>query len=171
MMDSPQINKYVVEMKNIVKRFPGVLALDHVNFQLRPAEVDVLLGENGAGKSTLIKVLSGAYLAEEGKIYIDGQKVDIRSPHAAIKKGLRFIHQELSLVKDIDIARNMFLGIEPMRPGMPGVIDQARLYSQAGALLRQFHTANARSTARCKNSWRRVWVSSCSLRTTPRPWR
>jgi ABC-type sugar transport system ATPase subunit len=60
---------------------------------------------------------------------------------------LRFIYQELTLVKDIDIARNMFLGMEPMRTGMPGVIDQARLYSQAGALLRQFHTANARSTA------------------------
>ena len=58
----------VVEMKDIVKRFPGVNALDHVNFQLRPGEVHVLLGENGAGKSTLIKVLSGAYVAEEGEI-------------------------------------------------------------------------------------------------------
>ena len=64
---------FVVEMKDIVKRFPGVAALDHVNFQLRPGEVHVLLGENGAGKSTLIKVLSGAYIADEGEIFIDGK--------------------------------------------------------------------------------------------------
>jgi len=139
MENPPESTQYVVEMKDIVKRFPGVVALDHVNFQLRPGEVHVLLGENGAGKSTLIKVLSGAYLAEEGDIYIDGQKVDIKSPHAAIEKGLRFIYQELNLIRDIDIARNMFLGMEPMRPGMPGVVDQAKLYKQAGELLKGFH--------------------------------
>ena len=138
-MESSSENRYVVEMKNIVKKFPGVLALDRVNFQLRPGEVHVLLGENGAGKSTLIKVLSGAYLADEGEIYLEGQKVDIKSPHAAIERGLRFIYQELSLVRDIDIARNMFLGMEPTLPGMPGLIDEAKLYKQAGELLQQFH--------------------------------
>ncbi len=130
-------DQYAVEMREIVKRFPGVVALDHVNFQLRPGEVHVLLGENGAGKSTLIKVLSGAYLADAGEIYLDGQRVDIRSPHAAIEKGLRFIYQELNLVKDIDIARNMFLGMEPMLPF--GMVDEAKLYKQAGELLQQFH--------------------------------
>jgi ribose transport system ATP-binding protein len=129
--------QYAVEMKEIVKRFPGVVALDHVDFQLRPGEVHVLLGENGAGKSTLIKVLSGAYLADEGEIYLEGQKVDIKSPHAAIEKGLRFIYQELNLVKDIDVARNMFLGMEPMLPF--GMVDERKLYKQAGEVLQQFH--------------------------------
>jgi ribose transport system ATP-binding protein len=133
---STSSNQYAVEMKEIVKRFPGVVALDHVNFQLRPGEVHVLLGENGAGKSTLIKVLSGAYLADGGEIYLEGQKVDIKSPHAAIEKGLRFIYQELNLVKDIDIARNMFLGMEPMLPF--GMVDEVKLYKQAGELLQQF---------------------------------
>ena len=99
----------VVEMKDIVKQFPGVNALDHVKFQLRPGEVHVLLGENGAGKSTLIKVLSGAYVAEEGEIFIDGKRVKINSPQDSLALGIKVIYQELSLLKDIDIARNLFL--------------------------------------------------------------
>jgi ribose transport system ATP-binding protein len=138
-MDAPLSSQYVIEMKNIVKRFPGVVALDHVNFQLKPGEVHVLLGENGAGKSTLIKVLSGAYLADEGEIYLDGQKVDIKNPFAAIEKGLRFIYQELNLIRDIDIARNMFLGLEPIQSTGLGIIDERKLYQQAGELLDRFH--------------------------------
>ena len=137
-MNSPESNQYVVEMKNIVKKFPGVVALDHVNLQLLPGEVHVLLGENGAGKSTLIKVLSGAYLADEGEIFINGQKVDIKKPQAAINQGLRFIYQELNLVKSSDIARNMYLGQEPMLP-VPGLVDEKKLYQQAGELLKRFH--------------------------------
>lgn len=127
----------IVEMKGIVKRFPGVTALDHVNFQLRPGEVHVLLGENGAGKSTLIKVLSGAYVANEGEILIDGMQVSINSPQDALDLGLRFIYQELSLVKCLDIARNMFLGMEPMLPF--GIVDIKKLYAQAAELLTKFH--------------------------------
>ena len=123
-------------MKDIVKRFPGVNALDHVNFQLRPGEVHVLLGENGAGKSTLIKVLSGAYIAEEGEILIDGKRVKINSPHDSLALGIKVIYQELSLVKDIDIARNLFLGMEPLRMGM---VDSKKLYQQATQYLEQFH--------------------------------
>ena len=136
-MDNSAIAAYPVEMKGIVKRFPGVLALDHVDFQLRPGEVHILLGENGAGKSTLIKVLSGAYIAEEGEIYIDGVKVEIRRPQDPLDHGLRFIYQELSLVRTLDIARNMFLGMEPTRG--PGLIDSKTLYTKAGELLKQFH--------------------------------
>ena len=124
----------VVEMKDIVKRFPGVNALDHVNFQLRPGEVHVLLGENGAGKSTLIKVLSGAYVAEE--ILIDGKRVKINSPQDSLALGIKVIYQELSLVKALDIARNLFLGMEPMRFGL---VDSKKLYQQAGQYLEQFH--------------------------------
>ena len=130
---------YVVEMKNIVKRFPGVVALDQVDFQLLPGEVHILLGENGAGKSTLIKVLSGAYMAEEGDIWLDGQPVVIRSPQDSLDHGLRFIYQEINLVQEIDIARNMFLGMEPMRIKALGFVDQKKLYQKAGDLLKQFH--------------------------------
>ena len=129
--------QYLVEMKDIVKRFPGVEALSHVNFQLLPGEVHVLLGENGAGKSTLIKVLSGAYIAEGGDIFIDGKKVDIKSPQDAIDLGLRFIYQELSLVRDMDIARNMFLNMEPVLAA--GIVDETKLYQEAGKLLERFH--------------------------------
>jgi ribose transport system ATP-binding protein len=132
-------SEYIVEMRNITKRFPGVVALDQVDFRLRPGEVHVLLGENGAGKSTLIKVLSGAYVADEGEIYINGEKVDVDSPQDALERGLRFIYQEINLVREIDIARNMFLGMEPMRSSLLGLVDQKRLYEQAAALLERFH--------------------------------
>jgi ABC-type sugar transport system ATPase subunit len=115
MPSTPDTTTFVVEMRNIVKAFPGVLALNSVNFQLRPGEVHVLLGENGAGKSTLIKVLSGAYKTDSGEILVDGQVVSISTPQDALDQGLRFIYQELSLAKNLDIARNMFLGMEPMR--------------------------------------------------------
>jgi ribose transport system ATP-binding protein len=139
MTQTAEVNKYVVEMKDIVKRFPGVIALDQVNFQLLPGEVHILLGENGAGKSTLIKVLSGAYMADEGEIWIGGQQVEIRSPQDSLDQGLRFIYQEINLVQELDIARNMFLGMEPMRVKALGIVDQKTLYRQAGKLLKQFH--------------------------------
>jgi ABC-type sugar transport system ATPase subunit len=125
------MNDYLVQMKGIVKRFPGVLALDHVDFELRPGEVHMLLGENGAGKSTLIKVLSGAYLCDEGEILIKGKKVDIQSPLDALSRDLRFIYQELNLVQQMDVARNMFLGMEPtLVPGL-GIVNKRKLYSLA----------------------------------------
>ncbi|MGB7537332.1 MAG: sugar ABC transporter ATP-binding protein [Anaerolineales bacterium] len=129
--------QYLVEMKHITKKFPGVVALSEVNFQLLPGEVHILLGENGAGKSTLIKVLSGAYVATAGEIFIEGQRVEIASPQDAIDKGLRFIYQELSLVRELDIARNMFLGMEPMLA--PGIIDITKLYKEAAKFLQLFH--------------------------------
>jgi len=132
-------NPLVVEMRDIVKSFPGVVALDHVNFQLRRGEVHVLLGENGAGKSTLIKVMSGAYKADDGDILVDGEKVAINSPQDSIDHGLRFIYQELSLVRDLDIARNMFLGMEPMRVPALRLIDEQKLYRQAKEYLAEFH--------------------------------
>jgi ribose transport system ATP-binding protein len=139
MQDAPQAGTYVVEMQNIVKRFPGVVALDGVNFQLRPGEVHVLLGENGAGKSTLIKVLSGAYVADEGEIFFEGQKVPVNSPQDALDHGVRCIYQEINLVRPLDIARNIFLGIEPMRSKALGLVDRPTLYKRAGELLRRFH--------------------------------
>ena len=127
---------HVVEMKGIVKRFPGVVALDQVDFDLLPGEVHMLLGENGAGKSTLIKVLSGAYSMDQGEILVHGRPVAIHSPMDPLALGLRFIYQELSLIPQLDIARNMFLGIEPRRLGFVRIRD---LYERAARYLEKFH--------------------------------
>jgi ribose transport system ATP-binding protein len=130
---------YLVEMKGIVKHFPGVLALDHVDFQLKPGEVHMLLGENGAGKSTLVKVLSGAYNFDEGEILIKGEKVDILSPLDALNRNLRFIYQELNLVQQMDVARNMFLGVEPSFIPALGIVNSRRLYALAAEYLARYH--------------------------------
>jgi len=135
----PASGSPLVEMKGIVKRFPGVVALDGVDFELFPGEVHVLLGENGAGKSTLIKVLSGAYTPEAGEIRIGGRKVRITSPQVPLDMGLRFIYQEINLVGEIDIARNIFLGCEPMLVRALGIVDSKTLYRRAGEYLRRFH--------------------------------
>ncbi|MGA2545520.1 MAG: sugar ABC transporter ATP-binding protein [Rectinemataceae bacterium] len=126
----------LVQMRAIVKRFPGVLALDRVDFDLLPGEVHMLLGENGAGKSTLIKVLSGAYTRDSGDIFVHGGRVDIRSPMDPPKLGLRFIYQELNLVPQLDVARNMFLGDEPRTLGF---VRQRELYDTAARCLENFH--------------------------------
>jgi ribose transport system ATP-binding protein len=121
-------------MKKIVKRFPGVLALDHVDFDLRPGEVHMLLGENGAGKSTLIKVLSGAYQTSEGsetgggEILVQGRKIEPVTPQAMLENGLRFIYQEINLVQQLDVSRNIFLGIEPIKFKRFGLVDERSLY-------------------------------------------
>jgi ribose transport system ATP-binding protein len=126
----------LVRMSGIVKRFPGVLALDKVDFELLPGEVHMLLGENGAGKSTLIKVLSGAYSRDSGDIFVRGDRVDIRSPMDPPKMGLRFIYQELNLIPQLDVARNMFLGDEPRALGF---VRKRELYDGAAACLESFH--------------------------------
>lgn len=133
------MSSYLIEMKGIVKRFPGVTALDHVDFQLLPGEVHMLLGENGAGKSTLIKVLSGAYTYDEGEILIKGKSVDILSPLDALNRNLRFIYQELNLVQSMDVARNMFLGLEPSLIPALGIVNKKKLYSLAREYLARYH--------------------------------
>ncbi|MCI8293434.1 MAG: sugar ABC transporter ATP-binding protein [Hespellia sp.] len=102
----------LLRMSHIHKRFPGVYALNDVNYELKAGEVHALLGENGAGKSTLIKVLGGIYSADEGEIYIDGQKVEIHEVKDAQKNGIAIIHQELVLVPYMTVAENIFLGRE-----------------------------------------------------------
>lgn len=110
------MSEYLLEMRNISKSFPGVKALQKVDFQLRAGEVHALLGENGAGKSTLIKVLGGIYRAEEGEILIDGQPVVIQNVSDARANGISIIHQELVLVPHMTVAENIFLGRELMGP-------------------------------------------------------
>lgn len=107
-----------LEVRNITKRFPGVLANDHVNFNLRKGEIHALLGENGAGKSTLMNIIYGLYTPDEGEIYIDGasgeglHKVQIENPHDAIRLGIGMVHQHFMLVPNFTVAENIILGEE-----------------------------------------------------------
>ncbi len=107
----------VVEMKNIVKIFPGVVANDKIDFSLEKGEIHVLLGENGAGKTTLMNILYGLYQPTSGEIIINGQKHDIKSPTTAIKLGIGMVHQHFMLVQPFTIAENIILGKEPSKSG------------------------------------------------------
>ena len=129
------MSENLLEMKNICKSFPGVKALQHVDFQLLPGEIHALLGENGAGKSTLIKVLGGIYHPEEGQIFIDGKEVAIADVNSARDNGISIIHQELVLVPYMTVAENIFLGREPK--GKFGV-DFALMRRRAQEMLDQF---------------------------------
>lgn len=103
----------LLSMKGVTKRFPGVTALDNVDFDLYPSEIRGLIGENGAGKSTLIKVLAGIVIPESGEIYFDSQLSRIRSVEDSLALGISVIHQELNLAGNLDIASNILLGREP----------------------------------------------------------
>jgi len=122
----------LLEMRGITKRFPGVTALDGVDFELEKGEVHVILGENGAGKSTLIKMLSGAYHPDEGEILLDGQRVDISSAAVAQSKGISTIYQEFNLVPQLTVAENIFLGRQPRRFG---IVDRRKMRDEAHELL------------------------------------
>src|SRR6266498_4758381 len=98
----------ILEMKGISKLFPGVVALDSVDLEIHPGEVVALIGENGAGKSTLMKILGGVYQPDEGTIVIDAQAVSIHSVSDAIRFGIGFIHQELNVLDNLDVAANIF---------------------------------------------------------------
>lgn len=106
------MNEIIVSMKNITKTFPGVKALDGVNFQLKSGEVMALLGENGAGKSTLMKILSGVYTRDSGSMEIFGKEYGDLTPKQAQAAGVAIIHQELNMCKHLSVAENMFLGRE-----------------------------------------------------------
>jgi ribose transport system ATP-binding protein len=120
-------------MRGIRKAFPGVVALDGVDLEVRRGEVHVLLGENGAGKSTLMKILSGALPRDAGEIEIDGRPARIESPRDAQRLGIRTIYQELTLVPALSAAENIFLGREP-RLGA-GIIDTRRLHAETDRVL------------------------------------
>ncbi|MGA2989466.1 MAG: sugar ABC transporter ATP-binding protein [Candidatus Korobacteraceae bacterium] len=127
-----------LEMRGIVKHFPGVLALKGVDLDVRLGEVHVLLGENGAGKSTLIKVLSGVYTPDSGEILFEGQAAHIRKPHDAQKLGVSTIYQEFNLAPDMTVAENIFLGREPMLSESLGLVDRKKLVRQTREILSTF---------------------------------
>ena len=103
----------LVEMRDITKIFPGVVALSHASFACEAGEVHAVVGENGAGKSTLMKILAGVHLPDAGEVRLDGQVVRIASPYEAQRLGISIIYQELNLLPDMTVAENVFLGREP----------------------------------------------------------
>jgi len=108
---------YVIEMLNITKIFPGIVANDHINFQVKKGEIHALLGENGAGKSTLMSVLFGLYHAEEGTIKVEGKEVKIHNPNIAKDLGIGMVHQHFKLVHNFTVLENVVLGVEPIKNG------------------------------------------------------
>ncbi len=122
-----------LQMRNITKRFPGVLALDKVEFEAERGEIHAVVGQNGAGKSTLMKILGGAYSDYEGEIYIDGKSVNIRSPKDSRVAGVAVIYQELNLVPYMTVAENIFLGREPTK--FWGFVDFAKMREGARKIL------------------------------------
>ncbi|HEY5140428.1 MAG TPA: ATP-binding cassette domain-containing protein, partial [Methylococcales bacterium] len=127
------MSEYVLELKNIAKRFGGVEVLHGVSFGLRPGEVHALLGENGAGKSTLIKVITGIHQPDGGEIFLNDKQVHFDDPLQARLAGIAAIYQELSLCPDLNVAENIFLGRQPTTIG--GSINWRKLYSEADRLL------------------------------------
>ena len=108
---------YAIEMLNITKRFPGIIANDNITLRLKKGEIHALLGENGAGKSTLMSVLFGLYQPEEGEIHKDGRKVEIRDPNDANALGIGMVHQHFKLVECFSVLDNIILGVEPNKMG------------------------------------------------------
>ena len=125
----------VLRAVSISKKFPGVLALDEVDFDVHPGEVHALLGENGAGKSTLIKIISGVYQEDSGELYVDGERVRIDSVRMAQTLGVTTIYQELNLAPNLSVAENIFLGKEPRRGKGGAVIDRQSLREDTTRIL------------------------------------
>ncbi len=109
------MSDYIVEMKHITKRFPGIVANNDVSIGIKKGEIFALLGENGAGKSTLMSILGGMYEPDEGEVFIRGEKVQISSPNHAAKLNIGMVHQHFKLVSDYTITENIILGVEPIK--------------------------------------------------------
>ncbi len=125
-----------LEMRGITKRYPGVLANDKIDLQVRPGEIHALLGENGAGKSTLMNILYGLAKPDEGEILLDGQPVQIAGPSDAIRRGISMVHQHFMLVPVLSVAENIMLGEETMAG--PLFLDRAAAHRQIEALGKRF---------------------------------
>ncbi|MPL79708.1 Galactose/methyl galactoside import ATP-binding protein MglA [bioreactor metagenome] len=126
---------YVLEIEGIRKEFPGVVALDDVQFRLRPGTVHALMGENGAGKSTLMKIIAGIYTPDRGTIRLRGEEVTLESPLDALERGIAMIHQELALMTWMTVAENIWIRREPRN--RIGLIDHAEMTRKTRALFEQ----------------------------------
>ena len=127
-----EINNYILEIKNLSKKFPGVKALDNINLKIRKGDVHALLGENGAGKSTFVKIISGEFITTRGEIMLNGTSWRATSPQAAEHAGIVRVPQEPSVIEDLSIAENLFIG---HIPGKGGFINYKKLFHDAEVLL------------------------------------
>lgn len=127
--------EYILTMSGITKRFPGVLALDHVSLNVKKGEVHALLGENGAGKSTLMKILAGAYVKDEGEINVFSKSVELGNPKLAKELGIGIIYQELNLIPTLTVAENIFMGRYKM--SNPLKVNWKRVHEAADELLKE----------------------------------
>jgi len=131
--------KPLLEVKNITKRFGGLTAVDNMDMKIFPGEVVGLLGDNGAGKSTLIKVISGVYHANKGKIFFRGKETRIDNPMHALKIGIETIYQDLALAENLNVYSNIFLGREKLKRflGLIKVLDHDYMLSESRKVLDQ----------------------------------
>lgn len=125
----------ILKMENISKSFPGVQALSEVNLEVYKGEILALVGENGAGKSTLMKILTGVYQKDKGKIIFKGREINPQNPHEAQKLGISIIYQEFNLAPNLDIATNIFLGNEPKKGKLVKIFDYGKAYKESMKLL------------------------------------
>ena len=157
--------EYVLEMRDIVKVFPGVRALDGVKLQVRPGKVHVICGENGAGKSTLMKIINGTYVADEGEMFYKGEKIGPHTVQDTLKMGIAMIYQELNPVLEMTIAENIWLGREPRKGRF---VDFGKMQKDAGAARQAGYAVQGKSR-RCTScpsqatSWSRLQRQSRAL--------
>jgi len=112
------MSRFILSLRGIVKQFPGVLANDHIDFNLEEGEIHTLLGENGAGKTTLMNILYGLYTPDKGKIFIEGKEVEIKTPQDALSQGIGMVHQHFMLIPQMSVAENIILGNEIVKNGL-----------------------------------------------------
>ena len=127
----------VLELRGITKRFPGVLANDHINLTLEPGEIHALLGENGAGKTTLMNILYGLYQPDEGEIVVHGKPIKVHSPGDAIASGIGMVHQHFMLIPVFTVTENVMLGEEATRTG--GILDRKTAAERIRAISSQYN--------------------------------
>jgi ribose transport system ATP-binding protein len=127
----------ILQMRGIEKRFGGVHALKGVDFEIAAGECVALAGENGAGKSTLMKILGGVHQPDAGEVRIEGEPAAIRGVSDATRYGVSFIHQELNVLDNLDVAANVFLGREPKKGGFLRLVDSRRMHEEAARYLKR----------------------------------
>ncbi|MEG2287636.1 MAG: sugar ABC transporter ATP-binding protein, partial [Ruthenibacterium sp.] len=133
------MSEYRLEMRDVVKTFPGVKALDNAQLKLKPGTVHALMGENGAGKSTLMKCMFGIYKMDSGEVYYEGKKITITDPMMALNHGIAMVHQELQPIPARSVAENIYIGRYPMKKllGFIPVVDHETMYRDTEELLKK----------------------------------
>ncbi|MEG2073854.1 MAG: sugar ABC transporter ATP-binding protein, partial [Angelakisella sp.] len=133
------MSEYRLEMRNVVKTFPGVKALDNAQLKLKPGTVHALMGENGAGKSTLMKCMFGIYKMDSGEIIYEGKPIHIGDPMEALNAGIAMVHQELQPIPERSVAENIYIGRYPMKTtlGFIKTVDHKKMYEDTVRLLKE----------------------------------